>query len=320
MDIKKTISKISATRQWKSFLLFLPFLCASIVFWMVMTLNEDIQKDFSLPVEITNVPDSVTFISNIPKQVNITVKAKGSQLIKYSWKELPTIKVDFNACSQNNRLLLWSDKLTGLSREALGGDINIQSIRPDSLNLLYTKTKGIEMPIVVDAEISVAGGYVCYKPILCDYSSVMLYSVGNVSVSKLLTEPIILTNISETQSIKTKIITPANTRAIPDSVTVTIPIEPLIWKTADVKISVINVPDGYNLKVYPGTVNIKYLAPMSEYNNQSEISAIVDYVQLNNALSKLPISVVNIPEYIDREQMIVNVDSVECLLDLTSNP
>ena len=141
-----------------------------------------------------------------------------------------------------------------------------------------------------------------------------------MSVSQLLTEPIILTNISETQSIKTKIITPANTRAIPDSVTVTIPIEPLIWKTADVKISVINVPDGYNLKVYPGTVNIKYLAPMSEYNIQSEISAIVDYVQLNNALSKLPISVDNIPEYIDREQMIVNVDSVECLLDLTSNP
>ena len=57
--------------QGRNVLVFLVFVVISAVLWMIMTLNEEIQKDLRCKIEIINKPDSVTMISYLPDAINV---------------------------------------------------------------------------------------------------------------------------------------------------------------------------------------------------------------------------------------------------------
>lgn len=75
----------------KNALVFLVFLCVSAVFWTLLALNDEIQREFDIPVELTEVPDGVTLISSPPQSINVSVKDKGGALVRYQWGGTPPI-------------------------------------------------------------------------------------------------------------------------------------------------------------------------------------------------------------------------------------
>ena len=72
-----------SSARGKEVLLFMLFLLISYVFWLLLTLNNEVQEDMDVPVELVDVPDSVTIITDVPQVIKVSVRDKGSSLMKY---------------------------------------------------------------------------------------------------------------------------------------------------------------------------------------------------------------------------------------------
>ena len=89
MKVLNTFSALRqklSTTQGKKFLQFSMFVLIAFIFWASLTLNETFIYDIRYPVKVTNVPDSVTIISEIPNSIKINVKAKGYYFFKNKLK------------------------------------------------------------------------------------------------------------------------------------------------------------------------------------------------------------------------------------------
>ena len=83
-EIKSRISALLKSNSGKNLITYLIFVIIASIFWLLLTLNTDIQRDINVAVNIKNQPDSITIINDIPETVKVTIKDKGSNLIKYS--------------------------------------------------------------------------------------------------------------------------------------------------------------------------------------------------------------------------------------------
>lgn len=88
-NIKYIYLKLS--RKIKDFLLsdksreFLIFYFSFIAggFWLLQTLNNDYEAEFSIPVRLKGVPNHVVLTSEPPSELRIKVKDKGTVLLNY---------------------------------------------------------------------------------------------------------------------------------------------------------------------------------------------------------------------------------------------
>ena len=72
--------QLKKTSSFHDAVLFLIFVAISALFWFILALNDSAQDNFNVKIQITNVPDTVTFISDIPEKVHVSVRDKGTNL------------------------------------------------------------------------------------------------------------------------------------------------------------------------------------------------------------------------------------------------
>lgn len=87
---------------------------------------------------------------------------------------------------------------------------------------------------------------------------------------------------------RVKLIAPANSRVVPDSIDVTINAEPLILKTRKVTVETVNVPEGQKLITFPSQVEVMYMIPVSEYKTtEPKIRVEADYRSIRRHNSRM---------------------------------
>ena len=69
----------------REFLIFVFFLFLSSMFWLVLTLNQNYDKEIHIPIKIVNVPQNVVITQNITHTLDITVRDKGFALLGYTY-------------------------------------------------------------------------------------------------------------------------------------------------------------------------------------------------------------------------------------------
>lgn len=284
------------SRRGHSVLVFAVFLLIAALLWWVTALNDESQSDVRMPVRITHVPDSVTIVSKVPPTIAVSLNARGTQLMKLNWGRTPVFNIDFRLYRNGTSLHLSDPDLKAIARNALDG-ASIIVVSPDSLNLRFTSNPPVALPVVPDYTVtpgpqaSISG-----RPTL-SVDSVKVYTAGRLSpaVESVTTEPIRLTGINETTTRRVALVAPPNSRVIPDSIDLTIQVEPLILKTRKVTVEAINVPTGLKLITFPAQVDVMYLIPVSQYKTSApRIRVTADYRSLppshNSRMVKLRIA------------------------------
>ena len=319
MKVSNTFSALRqklSTTQGKKFLQFSMFVLIAFIFWASLTLNETFIYDIRYPVKVTNVPDSVTIISEIPNSIKINVKAKGYYFFKNKLQSLPTIDIDFNKYKFKNRILLGSGEMQELIRGMFGSNSIATSFSPDSINLYYTNRPGKSVKLKIITEASTDNQFIINGAISCEYDNVLLYSIDNIpsNITEVETAPIKCEGLKSTATIKAKVIAPKGMRAIPDSVDVTIPVEPLISKKRLANVEDLNTPENIRLITFPSQVEINYLIPKSLFNNENKfIKVVVDYNEIKPNNNKLPIKLIDIPS--NYRGATSTIDSVEYVIE-----
>ena len=259
-----------------------------------MSLNQEVQQDIRCRIEITNQPDSVTMVSYLPDGINASVKSRGSQLIKYSFGTPPTISIDYKYLAHGNQISIGISEMRGLLRGVFGQNAQIISFNPDTLNLVFTSNKGVKLPIEVVSQVSTRSDFALADKPQCYPESVTVYStrVLDPTRDKVQTMPIQHSGISETQTVRTRVVVPPGCRAFPDSINVVFKVEPLIARKIRIPITAVNVPDSVRLILLPMTVSATYMVPANMYKDDAPpIKVIADYkdIDLAHPSRRIPI-------------------------------
>lgn len=304
------------TNKGKKLIQFSLFLAISFTFWMAITLNENFHYDVNFPITISNIPPKVTLISETPRSIKVSLNAKGIHYLKFKFWSEPLIKIDFKTHSQNNRISLGNSELQELTRNIFGNNSQALSFAPDSINIYYTNNPGKLVKLFIDHEISTDNRHIINGEITSNFETVTLYSIGGISpsISEVKTEPIKCADLKSTTILKVKVIPPIGMRVIPDSVNITIPIEPLLQKKSNSTIEIINCPNNERLIIFPTKTELSYLLPKSSFNFEAKrIKAVVDYSDIHKNANKLPIKLIDIPS--SYKDITSSIDSVEYIIE-----
>lgn len=296
-------------------MIFLAFLALSTLLWWVMALNDEDQCDVRLPLKVTHVPDSVTIITPAPRFVAVSLRAKGSQLLKLNLGRVPTVDIDFRAFRSNGHLRLTDADLKAVARAALDG-APVTVVTPDTLNLTYTTSPGQRVALTPDVKVTPGPQATLSLPPRLSVDSVLVFSTAPVSVTSVSTEPVRLTGVNRPVTRRVRVIAPQGCRVVPDSVDVTLQVEPLILKELTLPIEPINVPIGHKLITFPAKARVSYMIPMSQYNkSKPSIRVVADYRDLPAGQSSrmMRIRVADISS--DMQNVQIHSDSVEYIIE-----
>lgn len=314
-NARRAMANSLKSSRGKDILVYLLFVAIAFVFWVMLSLDSEAQRDIDVAVEVIDVPDSVTFLQAPPASINVSVKGKGYQLISYAWGHKATLRIKFlDYVTADGRMALSKSKLESSLRDMLGQGVSIMSVRPDSIALPFTVGPGVRVAVKVVADVRANLQSVVHGPLECDVDSVTLYSASGASgVSEIMTEPIHLRELKDTTRVTVAIARVPGMRVVPDKVTVTVPVEPLISKRRNVTVAVKNLPDGSSLIAFPSKIELSYLIPMSLYNRDIPVSAYVDYEDIRQGSGKLPVRLGAVPDIC--KGLSAKPDSVEYILE-----
>lgn len=278
-DIYRHIVAALTSSRGHNIMVFLAFLILAALLWWVMALNDEDQCDIRMPLRITNIPDTVTIITPVPPSVAVSLRTKGSQLLKLNLGRVPAVHIDFRAFRSGTTLRLTDADLKAAARAALDGSV-VTVITPDTLNLRFTTGPGIPVTVRPDCDVTAGPQATLAGAPLITPDTVRLYSVdGRRHITQVTTEPVRLTSLNRTTLRRVRLIAPPGTRLIPDSVDLTFRVEPLILKTRRLNIEPLGVPLGHRLITFPAQVQVSYMVPVSVYkkNDTPHIRAVADY-------------------------------------------
>lgn len=305
------------TARGRNVMLYLGCVVVSFVFWMVVSLDGQTERDYEMPVEITNVPDSVTLVGNVPTTISVAIKGKGTQFLKYHFGKTPTFTIDFRQYSSSSSNYVWltRSKIDSRLRDIFGQGVSIIAVNPDSIKVGYSTGRGERLPLVVKADVSPSAQSVISGPVTAAVDSVTVFTMGDkpVKLKNIETELLVRHNIGDTTVCEVRVKQPAGMRVKPETVKVTIPAELLVSKKRTVMIGSRNVPANARMFTFPASAEISYLVPMRLSNNEIPVEVYVDYMTVRTGGRRAKVNVSDLPgEY---RIVSVSVDSVEYVIE-----
>jgi len=315
--IKRKIIPYFRTKKANVFTLFI---LIAIVFSLLTKLSRDYTHTFSFTINAVNVPEEMVVIKDSTNVMQITLTTYGFKHIKY-YLSTPTIDVDFNNLDKTSSHYNWIEKkeLTNVIKQ-FDANVKIESINPDTLKFRYDINSVKKVPLVLNSSIKFSSGFDLTESfkILPDSIKVIGPKILTDSISEIQTELLTLNNVNANINSKIKLMLPNQNQDLMsyshESVEVSAVVEKFTEGTIDVPINVVNVPSSISVKFYPKVVPVIYYTSLSNFNNISSTSFIVecDYNAQNNQSTYLIPKIVQQPGLVKNVRL--NVKRVEYII------
>ena len=133
-----SFKRFARSTKGSDLIIFIVCLGIASVFWLFLSLYEEVERDFDVPLEIEQIPDSIVIVEPIPSSFNLAVQGKGVQFLKFLWHDVRPLRVKFNDYTTGGNFLIPRQKLEGLFRDYFGQGVKIINLRPESVKAAYT--------------------------------------------------------------------------------------------------------------------------------------------------------------------------------------
>lgn len=288
-------NRLRKSSRFRSVLSYAVFVAIAALFWLVMTLNDSVQDNFIVNVRITNQPDSVTFISEVPKTLHVEVEDKGSNFMRTAWMKTPTLNLNFRDLADGNQLICSRSDMMAALKEVFGIDAKILSSSIDSLRLVYTDRPGKQVPVQVSVQTSAQAGFVVVGAPTSLPPRIKAYGPREIldTLTRVFTKNYVEKDLNEPIEFESDLQAISGVRLIPSSVKVRVNVEPLVAKEEMITVVAENVPHNENLLLFPSKVRVGYYVPMSEFSEETrQVRVVVDYNDIARYMgARLPIRV-----------------------------
>lgn len=277
--IAKQISEKVFNRQVGIFLIFLAI---STLLWFVTSLNEEVQRQVTCRLRLTNVPDSVVLISDPPEEVTATVRGRGTHFFRHLFGSEQTIDIDFRSYVKGNRFVIGKNAFVNLVQQKLGDDRLLQEVYPDTIGLYFTTYPPVKLPVKVEINVSPSRNMHLMGAPKSQTDSVLVYGIEGAlrRIKAIKTADKTFADVSSSRVIRVPLVSPVGCRVVPDSVDIKINIEPYVTEVRNIPVTAINVPEGMEMVFKPSKVKASYRIPKSQRSNLPEVKVIADYTSV----------------------------------------
>lgn len=286
----------------KQFLIFLFFLALSSVFWIFQTLNETYEEDFQVPLELRNVPSNVVITTDLPENLHILLRDKGSQLLAYRYtRQFKPVVVDYNTYSNpsGHVSILGNEVQRQIAAQLLPGT-QMLGLKPDTLDFYYNFGQFKRVPIRPLGEVRAGRLYSLAKTVYSEDSVTVYASREQLdTITAAYLQPFNLRNLTDTTHVKSNFVKVKGAKFVPAQIGVTFCIDRLVEKTIQVPVQQVNFPASKQLRTFPATVKVTFQVGMGLYRKitSENFVLVVNYEDLlKNKSTYCHLSLKTIPE------------------------
>ena len=260
-NIQRTYLKIS--REVKDFLLsdksreffiFLFFFFVAGGFWLLQTLNNDYEADFSIPVRLKGVPNNVVITSEPASELRIKVKDKGTVLLNYMLgKSFYPVILDYaDYKGVDNQVRIYPSQFEKKVLNQLNASTRLLSMKPDTLEYIYSTG-----------------------------ASKLVYAPQGVldTIAVAYTQPVKLEDISDTLRQQVPLRIQKGVKFVPSSIEMMLPVDIYTEKTVEVPLRGVNFPADKVLRAFPSKVQVTFQVGLSHFRqiNADDFHIYVSY-------------------------------------------
>ena len=304
----------------REFLIFLFFLALAGFFWLFLTLNETYEKEFAIPVTITEVPKNIMLTSDETDTVKVTIRDKGTILAAYMFgKALPQVRVNYkNYARQDGTGVISVSELQKFIRQQLASSSKVTNIKPDKLVFYYNFGDKKRVPVrwsgrVIPEQLFFISR-VDYHP-----DSVTVYAPKEKldSINMIYTEQLNYVNFRDTLQVNARLMRQMGVKTVPEEISITFFTDVLTEESIDgIPIQGINMPPGKILRTFPAKVRVRFVTGANVFRNlhPEDFTVVADYQELtSNPSEKCHIYLKDSPSGISRARL--DISYVDYLIE-----
>lgn len=315
-NILKAVRNFLFSGLNKEFLIFLFFLALSGAFWLLMTLNETMEREFKIPMRLTGVPRNAVITGELPDTVRVTVRDKGFTLVTYDFRPL-VFRFSNYADEDEGKGTI---PLTDVQKQVLSqmyGSSKLLQVKPGAFDFYFTYGTSKKVPVVFRGKITTSKSY--YLAHTEFYPSMVTVYANKQQLDKLQSveiEPFNYRNLQDTirQAVKIKKI--RGVKIVPPTVRLSVYPDVLTEETIDVPITAINMPPGMVLRTFPSKVTVRFTIGASLFRTikPNLFKVVVDYEELAaNPSDKCTLQLRSVPRSVSKASL--EIDRVDYLLE-----
>ena len=300
-------------------LVFVFFLLLSTLLWMMISFNEEMEKEILVPVQIVNVPKNVVITSDVSDTLRLTLKDKGYTLARYYYgKSVKPITVNFQQYAKNNGMFTVSNAdLARMVKQQLSPSTHIVGIKPEKVEVFFNHGNHKTVPIRFQGHLTPSASYVITQKRITPSHATVYAADGLLdSITAVYIEPLNKSDVADSVRYVMNIQSIRGAKIVPHRVNVDVKAELLTERTIEVPISVINVPEGKHLRLFPSAVKVKFVVATSRYATakETDFQIVADYNEVTATESdKVRIQIRRKPSY--ARQMQTDVSEVNFLIE-----
>ena len=315
-NILKAVRNFLFSGLNKEFLIFLFFLALSGAFWLLMTLNETMEREFKIPMRLTGVPRNAVITGELPDTVRVTVRDKGFTLVTYDFRPLVFRFSNYADEDEGKGMIPLADVQKQVLSQMYGSSKLLQ-VKPGAFDFYFTYGTSKKVPVVFRGKITTNKSY--YLAHTEFYPSMVTVYANKQQLDKLQSveiEPFNYRNLQDTIRQAVKIRKIRGVKIVPPTVRLSVYPDVLTEETIDVPITAINMPPGMVLRTFPSKVTVRFTIGASLFRTikPSLFKVVVDYEELAaNPSDKCTLQLRSVPRSVSKASL--EIDRVDYLLE-----
>lgn len=287
----------------REFFIFMFFFFIAGAFWLLQTLNNDYETEFTVPVRLKGVPNDVVILEEPVQDVRIRVKDKGTVLLNYMLgKSFYPISIDFKdyAKGRSNHVRMLAADFQKKLLAQLNASTHFVSIKPDTLEFFYSAGLAKKVPVCLNGDLEAGRQYYLADTIF-QPDSVLVYATKEVldTLTAVCTEYVSVSNLTDTLRQKVALASLKGMKCEPSAVEMQLPVDIYAEKTVEVPLEGIDFPAGKVLRAFPSKVQVTFQVGMSRFRQitSADFHLQVTYEELLRwGSAKYPLQLQRVPE------------------------
>lgn len=307
----------------REFFVFLFFFFVAGGFWLLQTLNNDYETEFSIPVRLRGVPGNTVITSEPVPELRVKVKDKGTVLLNYMLgKNFYPITLDFSDYkATGNHVRIYSSQFEKKVMSQLNVSTHVVSMKPDTLEYIYATGKSRRVPVRLAGTVGAGRQYYLSDTIFTP-DSVLAYAPEGVldTITAAYTQPVKLENISDTLRQQVALLAHRGVKFEPAAVEMMLPVDIYTEKTVEVPLHGVNFPAGKVLRAFPSKVQVTFQVGLSRFRQitADDFHIHVSYEELLHLGSdKYTVVLKNVPKGVS--QVRLHPEQVDFLIEQISS-
>jgi YbbR-like protein len=253
----------------KNIKMFLFFVFLSFSFWLLINLSKEYISTSKFSVSYYNLSKTKVFQNTPSKSIKLELKTHGFNFLTFQLKQ-KNIKINLSHLQHfkgNTYILLPNNYLRDFQAQ-FSQMVEVLSVAADTLFFKLTTNAIKKVKIKPNLKIDFKMGYNYLKPPDISPDSVELQGPKSWldSINEVITEPLILKNLSENTTQKVAIKKWQNLNYSVSTVTIAVYVDKFTETSLITQFEVINVPPNYTISTIPKEVQVKYQVSLSNFN------------------------------------------------------